>query len=60
MITTEGPINIYEYIACGVPVVSDNYPGLSAVVEMKQMRVCVDAVIATDISTDLKEIVAIN
>lgn len=38
------PNKIYEYIACGLPVITNNYPGLVKTIQDNQIGICIDKI----------------
>ncbi len=38
------PNKIYEYIVCGVPVITNNYPGLVKTIQDNQIGICIDKI----------------
>lgn len=50
------PNKIYDYIACGLPTISNSYPGLVSVLEGNRVGVCVDEISASSIKTALDRI----
>ncbi len=50
------PNKIYDYLACGVPVISNDYPGLKKVLEDNRVGVCVHDITAASMQAALQKI----
>jgi len=51
------PNKIYDYIACGIPVISNDYPGLVRVLRENRIGVCIDTVNAATLREAIETIV---
>jgi len=50
------PNKIYDYLACGVPVISNDYPGLKKVLEDNRVGVCIHDITAASMQAALQKI----
>ncbi len=51
------PNKIYDYLICGLPVISNNYPGLLDVLEQNQIGVCISQITPNHLTDALTKII---
>lgn len=50
------PNKLYEYILCGLPIITNNYPGLIQIVQEQSIGVCIDSIDANTMISAINQI----